>query len=263
MFFSVFIIFVIIGTLVGLLAGLLGIGGGLVIVPVLVYVLPTLGVAPELIMPISLATSLATIVFTSMSATRAHHKNHNIPWSVAKQLMFFIAIGAMSGAYIAELLSNETLKNIFAVAVILLASYMLFSIRVTKAKPLPGKVGIGIIGLGTGILSSLMGIAGGAILVPLLTYYSMSIRHAIGTATVCGFVVAVFGATGYVIAGLDQPNLPEWSIGYIYLPALLGVISTSSFVAPIGVKLAAKLPVKTLKKGFAGFLILVAIKMMW
>jgi len=263
MFFTVFIIFAVIGALTGLLAGLLGIGGGLVIVPVLVYVLPTLGVDSDLIMPISLATSLATIVFTSMSATWAHHKNHNIPWQSARQLMVFIALGALSGAYIADMLPNEVLKSIFAIAVILLASYMLFSIRVTRSKPMPGDWGVRMMGLGTGVISSLMGIAGGAILVPLLTYFSMNIRHAIGTATVCGFAVALFGAMGYLITGIDQQGLPEWSVGYIYLPALLGVISTSSIVAPFGVKLAAKVPVQTLKKGFAGFLILVAIRMMF
>jgi uncharacterized membrane protein YfcA len=107
-----------------------------------------------------------------------------------------------------------------------------------------------------------MGIAGGAILVPALTYFGTSMRKSIGIATVCGVMVALFGSLGYIITGLKQPELPQWSLGYIYLPALLGIILTSSLFAPIGVKYAAKLPVKTLKKFFAVFLIIVAIKML-
>ena len=211
----------------------------------------------------ALATSLASIMFTSTSAAWAHHKNHNIPWGVARKLMATIALGGLVGAYIADALSNDALTIIFAIAVIALASYMLLSIKMAKVKPMPKDSVIEVIGLVTGTLASLMGIAGGAILVPVLTYYSMPIRHAIGTATACGFIVATFGAIGFIITGLDQEHLPKWSLGYIYLPALVGFISTSSMFAPLGVKWAAKLPVNTLKKIFAIFLILVAIKMIF
>lgn len=261
MFATVLIACALLGCLAGFLAGLLGIGGGLVIVPALVYLLPSLGFSTEVVMPVAIATSLASIVFTSASGTFAHHKNNNIPWNIAKQLMAMIAVGALLGAYIADSLSSELLTYIFASAVTLLASYMLLSVKVEKSKPLPSHWMIKIIGLGTGYISSLMGIAGGAILVPVLTYYSLSIRQAIGTATVCGFVVAVFGATGFIFTGLDQTDLPSWSLGYIYLPALLGIISTSSLLAPYGVKMAEKLPVRYLKRIFASFLILVAMKM--
>jgi len=263
MFLSVFIACSILGCIAGFLAGLLGIGGGLVIVPALVYLLPSLGFSGDNLMPIAIATSLASIVFTSASATFAHHKNGNIPWAIAKQLMTMIAIGALCGAYVADSLSNELLTYIFAVAVSILASYMLLSIKVPKTKPMPGDNLIKAIGFATGYIASIMGIAGGAILVPVLTYYSMSIRLAIGTATVCGFVVAVFGAIGFIFTGLDQGNLPDWSLGYVYLPALLGIILTSSLFAPYGVKLAEKLPVRYLKRLFSGFLILVAIRMIF
>ncbi|WP_286234791.1 sulfite exporter TauE/SafE family protein [Thalassotalea sediminis] len=263
MFITVVISCALIGCLAGFLAGLLGIGGGLVIVPALVYLLPLLGVNTELVMPISIATSLASIIFTSTSASFAHHKNSNIPWPLAKQLMVMIAFGAISGAYVADSLSTEFLTYIFATAVIILASYMLFSIRIQKSKPLPGNNIVRIIGFGTGYISSMMGIAGGAILVPLLSYYSVSIRHAIGTATICGLVVAFFGAIGFVITGLDQTGLPKWSLGYIYLPALLGIVLTSSLFAPYGVKMAGRLPVRYLQRMFAGFLILVAIRMIF
>lgn len=257
----IFISCVFLGALAGFLAGLLGIGGGLVVVPALVYLLPQLGVSNEVIMPMALATSLSAIVMTSSSAAFAHHKNKNIPWDIAKPLMFIMAFGALLGAFIADHLSAQALTNFFAVAVIVLASYMLVSIRTQRSREMPSRVKLQFISLITGVIASLMGMAGGAILVPVLTYFGMPLRHCIGIATVCGVMVALFGSLGYIISGLDNALLPAWSFGYVYLPALLGVVFTSSLFAPVGVKFAAKLPVQTLKKLFAIFLILVAIKM--
>jgi len=257
----IFICCIFLGALAGFLAGLLGIGGGLIIVPALVYLLPQLGISNEVIMPIALATSLSAIVITSSSAALAHNKNNNIPWDLAKPLMFTVAFGALLGAFIADRLSAQALTNFFAGAVIILASYMLVSIRSTRSREMPSKVKLQFISLFTGVVASLMGMAGGAILVPVLTYFGMPLRHCIGIATVCGVMVALFGSLGYIISGLDNELLPVWSFGYVYLPALLGVVLTSSMFAPVGVKFAAKLPVQTLKKFFAVFLILVAIKM--
>ena len=252
----------VLGALVGFLAGLLGIGGGLIIVPALVYLLAQLGISIEVIMPMALATSLATIVVTSASAAFAHHKNENIPWQLTKPLMVVVAIGALIGAFIADLLSAKALTTFFASTVILLATYMLFSIRSTSTRSMPSNKILQFIGLITGTIASLMGIAGGAILVPVLSYFGLALRNSIGVATACGAMVALFGSAGYIITGMQQTGLPQWSLGYIYLPALLGLVLTSSFFAPMGVKLATKLPVTTLKKIFATFLIIVAIKMM-
>jgi len=263
MLLSFFIACLILGAFVGFLAGLLGIGGGLLIVPALVYLLPPLGVPNNIVMPMALGTSLATIVVTSATAVRAHHKNRNIPWSLTRKIMSVIAVGALIGAFIADKLSTQTLTIIFATAVIVLALYMLASIRKTKARKMPSVKVLQLISLFTGIMASLMGIAGGAILVPALSYFGMQLRQTIGVATACGLVVATFGSVGYIITGLNQDNLPSGSVGYIYLPALLGISLTSTFFARIGVKMAADVPVRTLKKGFAIFLILVAIKMIW
>ena len=175
--------------------------------------------------------------------------------------MFIVAFGAMLGAFIADQLSAQALTNFFAGAVIVLASYMLASIRVQRYRAMPSRMILQLIGLCTGVIASLMGMAGGAILVPVLSYFGMPLRHCIGIATVCGVMVALFGSIGYIISGLNNELLPTWSLGYVYLPALLGVVLTSSLFAPIGVKFAAKLPVQTLKKFFAIFLMLVAIKM--
>ena len=260
MFTSVFIACAFLGAIVGFFAGLLGIGGGLIIVPVLVYLLPLLGISAELSFPMALATSLASIIFTSTSAAFAHHKNGNIPWPLAKSLVITVAIGAVLGAVLADLLSLNALTNIFGTAVLILALYMLLSIKVERSVPLPSKWWLQSIGLFTGVLASLMGIAGGAILVPILMYYSLSMRQAIGVATACGIIVALFGTLGYVFVGLGQSDLPPWSVGYIYLPALLGIVLTSSLFAPLGVKAGAKLSLPYLKKGFAVFLMVLAKK---
>lgn len=262
----IFLSCIFLGAIAGFLAGLLGIGGGLVVVPVLVFLLPSLGLSNgmfdnDVIMHMALATSLAAIVMTSSSAAYAHHKNNNIPWHLTKPLMLVVALGALSGAFIADLLSAKALTNFFAVAVMLLAVYMLLSIRSQSSRELPSQIKLKVISFITGIVASLMGMAGGAILVPVLTYFGMPIRHCMGIATVCGVMVALFGSIGFIISGINNPLLPEWSLGYVYLPALLGLVLTSSVFAVVGVKFATKLPVQTLKKCFAIFLILVALKM--
>ena len=262
MFFTIFIICLLVGSLVGFLAGLLGIGGGLIVVPVLVYLLPLLKVDPNIIMPMALATSLASIVVTSSSAAFGHHQQNNIPWALAKKIMVSVALGALLGAVIASFLSAKALTTFFASAVIVLAAYMILANRrETEGAQIPANFVLRIIGLLTGIFSSLLGIAGGAILVPTLSSLGVPLRHAIGVATACGVLVATFGSLGYIISGFNHVLLPAWSFGFIYLPALLGIVLTSSFSARYGVKYASKVPVATLKKFFAIFLIAMGIKM--
>jgi uncharacterized membrane protein YfcA len=262
MILTVLIACLALGSLVGFLAGLLGIGGGLIIVPALVYLLPMVGVSSDVVMPIALGTSLGAIVITSTFAALAHHRKQNIPWPLARQLMLLVAVGALIGAFIADSLSSEALTGFFSSVVILLAIYMLLSINASQKRTLPSTYVLQCLSFVTGIVSSLMGIAGGAILVPSLSFFGVPVRHAIGIATACGVMVALFGSLGYIITGFNSPYLPQWSIGYLYFPALLGIVVSSSIFAPIGVKYASKLPVKTLKKFFAVFLIAVAIKMM-
>jgi len=222
------------------------------------------------VMTMALATSLATIIITSTSAAYVHHKNNNIPWPLARILIFFIAIGALLGAFIATILSAKALTLFFSITVSLLALNMMIStVKTNNVKTntntnalLPNKFSLRLLGIFTGIVSSLMGIAGGAILIPLLSYLKIPLRQAIGVATVCGVMVAVFGSIGYVISGYNESKLPLWSLGYIYLPALLGLTLTSSLFAPYGVNLAKRIPVIVLKRLFACFLIIVAVQMM-
>ena len=262
MLLIVFLSCLALGSLVGFLAGLLGIGGGLLIVPALVYLLPMVGVSADIVMPMALGTSLGAIVITSTSAAIAHHGKQNIPWLIAKPLMLLVGFGALLGAFLADYLSTETLKLIFATVVILLAVYMLLSISLAKEREMPSTPVLQFISWLTGIVASLMGIAGGAILVPALSYFGLPLRHSIGIATVCGVMVALFGSLGYIITGVNEPLLPTFSLGYLYIPALVGLVVSSSFFAPVGVKYSSKLPVKTLKKCFAVFLMMVAIKML-
>lgn len=261
MILTVLIACLALGSIVGFLAGLLGIGGGLIVVPALVYLLPLMGVNVDIVMPMALGTSLAAIVITSASAASAHHRKKNIPWKLTRPLMIVVAVGALLGAFIADMLSTAALTTFFSGVVILLACYMLMSISVKSNRTMPATYILQSISFFTGIIASLMGIAGGAILVPMLSYFGLPIRHSIGIATACGVMVALFGSLGYLITGFGLSTLPEWSLGYIYLPALLGIVISSSVFAPIGVKFADKLPVKTLKKCFAVFLIIVALKM--
>lgn len=258
---DVFVNCLFLGAVVGFLAGLLGIGGGLIIVPVLIYLLPLINLSVELLIPVALATSLASIVFTSASAALAHHKNNNIPWPYARKIAVFVGVGAIIGAFIVERLSSEFLSNFFAGAIIVLASYMLMSIKFTNTRDMPNTICLGFITLIVGTVASLMGIAGGAILVPVLTYFGIQVRQAIGIATVSGISIAVLGSVGFIYTGLQQNDLPDYSLGYIYLPALSGIVIASLFSVKLGVKMASKLPIAMLKKFFAVFLILAAIKM--
>ncbi len=260
-FLSLFISCFLLGAFAGFLAGLLGIGGGLVIVPTLVYLLPLTGISNELIMPMALATSLASIAFTSTSAAFSHHKNSNIPWPLARKVALYVAVGSVFGAFIAEKLSSEMLTHFFAGAVIVLASYMLMSIKFSATRTMPNTAFFSVVSALIGTFSSLLGIAGGTVLVPVLNYFGVNIRYAMGIATVSGLSIATFGSLGFIYTGLQQTQLPMFSVGYIYLPALFSIVLASLFFAKLGVSMASKLPIVVLKKAFSIFLIIVAIKM--
>ena len=262
-FLTIFISCLCLGAFAGFLAGLLGIGGGLIIVPVLVYLLPLSGMNNDLVMPMALATSLASIAFTSASAAFSHHKNNNIPWPLARKVALYVSIGSILGAFIAERLSSEALSHFFAGAVIVLASYMLMSIKFTKTRDMPHVLVFSGISAVIGTFASLMGIAGGTVLIPVLNYFGVNVRHAMGIATVSGIAIAVFGSLGFIYTGLYQTQLPAYSLGYIYLPALFSIVLASLFFAKVGVKMASRLPVTTLKKVFSIFLIIIAIKMIF
>lgn len=262
MLVTIFLSYIVLGAFAGFCAGLLGVGGGLVIVPALLYLFVLNDISIALAMPMALATSLASISVSSASAAFIHHKNKNIPWAIAKVIVWLVAIGALLGALLANLLAVEVLTSFFACVVILIAAYMLFAINKTRSEKTPNQMTMSIVSFFTGIIASLMGIAGGAVLVPALSFLGMSLRQAIGLATICGVAIAFFGSIGFILTGWQEAQLPNYSLGYIYLPALFGIIISSPLFAKLGVRVAVKLPTKTLKKIFAIFLIIVAIKML-
>ncbi|MBD3586046.1 sulfite exporter TauE/SafE family protein [Salinimonas sp. HHU 13199] len=250
-----------IGLVVGLLAGMLGIGGGVIIVPALSYLLVHfLHLDTDLVMPMAIATSLSTIIFTGMSSAAAHYRLGNID----KKLVFYagigIAIGATLGAQFASHISGHLLKNIFAVLVMLIALQMVFGKREASKHTATNKM-LGMVGGVTGFISALMGIGGGALLVPALVWFQVNIRQAIGCAAVSGLIIAIFGSASFIIAGMKELTLPSGAIGYVYLPATFGIVTTSIFTAGIGARLGQRMDTKVLKKILAGLLVLVSIRM--
>lgn len=261
---TIVVITLMLGALVGFLAGLLGIGGGLIIVPALVMLLPAMAIVPaEHAMLVAVATSLASIIITATSSMLAHHRWGNVLWPVATSVMLGAAIGAWLVGYLAHNISGDVLQLVFGGAVFLLALRMLGSRSTVGKYPLPGKGWLLLISSVLGGTASLLGIGGGALFVPVLNYFSVDMRRAIGCAAASGIAIAVFGTLGYVLAGWQHYTLAQGFVGYIYLPALLGIIMTSVFTAPLGARLTQRLPVLAIKRVFGVFLIVVAAKMIF
>ncbi|MBQ4828953.1 sulfite exporter TauE/SafE family protein [Alteromonas sp. CI.11.F.A3] len=257
----IFVSCLVLGVIVGLLAGMLGIGGGLIIVPVLSYLLIHFaGMTVETVMPVAIATSLSTIIFTGMSSAFAHYRLGNIHKPTVLYTGFGIAIGAILGAQIASHISGALLKDIFAVLVIIIAAQMIFGKQKTSDSEASPWV-LSCVGCGTGLISALMGIGGGALLVPALVWFRINIRLAIGCAAFSGLLIAIFGTASFVAAGWQQAGMPQWSLGYVYLPATAGIVTTSIFTAGIGAKLGQRVNTRVLKAMLACLLVLVSIKM--
>lgn len=259
---SIFLWCIAMGAVVGFLAGLLGIGGGLIMVPALVYLFVNkLQLDISFAMPMAIATSLSTIIFTGFSASMAHYKLGNLNRFILLYSGVGMAVGAIVGAQFASVIPGEVLKKIFAVLVIAIVIYMVFGKR-TQSSHQINKANLSFIGLATGSLSALMGIGGGAILVPALVWFKVHIKQAIGCAAFCGLIIAVFGSLSFVQAGWHHTDLPPLSFGYVYLPASLGIVLLSVFTASLGAKVGQALDTLLLKKIFAGFLIIVSLRML-
>ena len=256
------ILYLAVGSVAGILAGLLGIGGGLVIVPMLTFVFTSQGVAHEVILHMALGTSLASILFTSVSSMRSHHKRGAVAWPVVFSITPGILVGTFGGTCIASLLSTNFLKTFFGIFLYYVATQMLIGLKPKPTRDVPGKAGIFAAGSIIGVFSSLVGIGGGTMSVPFLTWCNVKIHKAIGTSSAIGFPIAAAGFLGYVINGLDAPNLPPLSLGFVNLVALAGIVAASVCTAPIGVKLAHSLPVDKLKRVFAALLFVVGTRML-
>jgi uncharacterized membrane protein YfcA len=252
------------GLCTGFLAGLLGIGGGMIMVPFITHILSTRGVAPDLAVKMAIATSMATIVFTSVSSVRAHHKRGAVRWDIARQLAPGIVIGAaLASLGVFALLKGSWLALLFAAFVSFSATQMLKDKKPKPSRTLPGAAGQ--LGAGTviGFLSGLVGAGGGFVSVPFMTWCNVAIHNAVATSAALGFPIALANAAGYIVSGQGVAGLPASSLGYIYLPALAVIACASVLMAPLGVKAAHALPVKSLKKVFASILYVLAAYMLY
>ena len=253
--------YILLGSVAGLTAGVFGLGGGIIIVPALIFTFSFLGFPNEVLTHMAVGTSLSTIMFTSLSAIYVHHKKSVINWVLALKLSVGMILGGLIGAYFADIFSGELLQKLFARYSITVAYQMWFSWRPSGSLTLPTKTGLALLGTIIGMVSGLFGIAGGSLVVPILTLYRMKIKEAIATSSVTGFPIALSGTIGYLLTGLGNVSLPEYSVGYIYLPATLGIILSSTIFAKIGAKLVHRLDSNRLKKSFSIVLLLVAIKL--
>lgn len=251
------------GALVGFLGGLLGIGGGATIVPVLSFVFHAQHFEPRYLQHLAVGTSLASIAFTSVSSLRAHHALGAVNWQVVRRITPGIVIGTLGGTYLAKLMSSRFLTLFFVVFIAYLATQVLLNIKPKPSRQFPGAAGMAVAGSVIGATSSLVGIGGGALSTSFMLWCNLTLHVAIGTSAAIGFPIAVAGALGYYVNGLGAQGLPEWSFGFVYLPALAGLVIASMLTAPLGARAAHRLPVPTLRKIFAFVLYALALRMAW
>jgi uncharacterized membrane protein YfcA len=258
---SAWLLYLALGAFAGVLAGLLGVGGGLVIVPILTFIFTARQMPPEHLLHLALGTSLASIMFTSVSSLRAHHLRGAVDWLVVRRISPGILAGTFFGSWIAAQLSTGFLKVFFVVFLYFVAAQMLLNIRPHPHRQLPGRTAMFGVGGLIGGVSSLVGIGGGSMSVPFLVWCNTTMHTAIGTSAAIGFPIALAGAAGYVVNGLAA-TLPPHTLGFVYLPALLGVSASSMLTAPLGAKLAHNLPIGGLRKIFALLLIVMGTKLL-
>lgn len=252
------------GLFTGFFAGMLGIGGGLVMVPALTMMFAAQAAFPRSeILHLALGTSMATILFTALASLRAHHQHGAVLWRVVGQITPGILLGTLLGTLFASSVPARPLAIFFTAFVCLVAVQMILNLKPKPSRDLPGAAGVIAVGVGIGALSALVAIGGGSLTVPFLTWCNVRVQHAIGTSAAVGFPIAVGGSLGYIYNGWGHPGLPEWSLGYIYLPAFVWLVPSSMLIAPLGARLAHRLPVATLKRLFAVVLIALAAKMLW
>lgn len=252
------------GCLAGLLSGLFGIGGGVVIVPFLVWQLAGHGVPADLLMVVAVATSLATIVATSLSAVYAHHRRGAVDWPMVGRLSPGILLGAVVGSVVAERLPVAWFKLVFALFLLFVAVRMLVGGQGGEGRHWP-KVGwlLVLAGVGIGAASAVLGIGGGTLSVPFLVKCRYAMRQAVAISSACGFPIALAGTASYLVLGWRHPGLPAETLGYVHLPAFFGIVLTSVAFAPLGAKLAHSLPTLQLKRIFSLVLFVVGGKLLW
>ncbi len=255
------LLYLLVGGLAGILAGLLGVGGGLVIVPFLAWIfLQHMGETPWL-MHLAIGTSLATIVVTSLSSIAAHHGRGAVRWDLFRLLIPGILLGGWIGAVAARSIDTHALQTFFAFFELMVALQMGLDLRPRAHGKLPGRIGNALAGGVIGAVSALVGIGGGTMTVPWLLWHRVRVHQAVGTSAAVGLPIAIAGGAGFLWGGWGIPGLPQWSSGFIYWPAFLGIVVMSAAMAPLGARLAHWLPALQLKRLFALFLLFLSIRM--
>lgn len=244
----------------GTVAGLLGIGGGVIIVPVLALVFANEGVDPTVLIKVAIGTSLATIVVTAIPSIWTHHRRGAVRWALVRTMAPGVVIGSLGGAALAHSIPADWLTTGFVVFLFAVATQMALG-PPGAGRSLPGPGALRGVAAGVGVISALMGIGGGALHVPYLSWCGVPVRQAIATAAAIGLPLALASALGFVVTGLGEPALPAHSLGYVNLPAFAGVVAASILFAPLGARLAHRLPERLLKRVFAAFLFILAVRM--
>lgn len=252
----------LLGIFGGFVAGLFGVGGGLTIVPFLYMIFTAQGFPDAHIMHLALGTAMATIVVTSISSMRAHHSHGVVRWDIVRAMAPGLLVGTFGGSLLTGLIPTRPLVIVFVLIVYYAATQLLLDFKLRAHRQLPGAAGLFVSGSAIGAVSSLVAAGGGFLSVPFMLFCNVTIHNAVGTSSALGFPIAVAGLFGYVVAGWGTTGLPASTFGYIYFPAFLGIVTLSVLVAPLGAKLAHSLPVRKLKRGFGGFLAVLATKML-
>jgi hypothetical protein len=254
-----FLLYLLLGACAGVLAGLFGVGGGIIIVPVLVYSFTLQGFDPSILTHLAVGTSLASIIFTSINAVREHHRLGAVRWAIFIWMTVGILVGAGFGALTAKAIAGPHLQKIIGVFAVLVALQLLTEFKPKASRGVPGKVGLTLAGTFLGWASAIFGIGGGSLTVPFLVWRSVPMRQAVATSSACGFPIALASALSFMVLGWHDPLLPAHSLGFIYLPALLGIALTSMIFARFGARLAHKVSPRLLKRMFAALLLCVGI----
>ncbi|HEY1291111.1 MAG TPA: sulfite exporter TauE/SafE family protein [Burkholderiales bacterium] len=251
-----------IGLAVGFFAGLLGIGGGAVMVPLLVLVFGAQALPSDQVVHLALGTSMASIAFTSISSMRAHHAHGAVDWAIARAMAPGILAGSFCAALLAGIIPRRPLALMFTAVVFYAATQVLLDLRPKRSRELPGGLGLFTAGATIGGIASLVAAGGAFLCIPFLAWCRVPLRRAIGTAAAIGLPIALAGTLGYVVQGLRAEGLPSLTLGYVYLPALVLVVATSMAAAPLGARIAHRLPVRQLRIIFALLLYVLALRML-
>jgi uncharacterized protein len=257
------IVYLLMGLFVGFFAGLLGIGGGLILVTLMVYVFTLQGFPADRLLHLALGTSITSIVFTSISSLRAHHKHGAVRWDILRIAVPGLVVGTLLGTVVADHLKSKYLAIFFVVFVYYSAVRMFANVKPKPTRQLPGKAGMTAAAVVVGIISSLVGVGGGVMTIPLMSHCNVPMRQAIGTSAALGLPIAIAGTVGFMATGLGKDHLPALSVGYVYLPALAGIVIGTFITVPWGAKMTHRMPVTTLTKIFAVIMFVLATRMLW